>query len=134
MNATIRQLHHNPAAVFIFVPRASLQKNELDLASKYFEKAVDDLISAEGDVAPELISLYQEIAKIKQMKTIYEKSISYALQVKDFYLIELGNFSWCKKAVMCVPLDHTLHLCSASSIGCQFFSPESVQGAGFDWF
>lgn len=85
MNATIWQLYHNPAAVFIFVPRASLQKNELDLASKYFEKAVDDLVSAEGDAAPELIPLYQEIAKIKRMKKMYEKSISYALQVKDFF-------------------------------------------------
>lgn len=70
---------------FIFVPRASQQKNELDLASKYFEKAVDYLISAEGDVAPELIPLYQEIAKIKQTKKMYEKSISYALQVKDIF-------------------------------------------------
>ncbi|XP_026522082.1 tetratricopeptide repeat protein 23-like [Notechis scutatus] len=31
--------------------RASFQKNKLDLASKYFEKAVDYLISTEGDVA-----------------------------------------------------------------------------------
>ncbi|KAK9408613.1 tetratricopeptide repeat protein 23-like [Crotalus adamanteus] len=73
--------------------QASLQKNELDLASKYFEKAVDDLISAEGDVAPELIPLYQEIAKIKQMKKIYEKSISYALQAHSVSLALYQKFS-----------------------------------------
>ncbi|KAM6474083.1 tetratricopeptide repeat protein 23-like [Liasis olivaceus] len=66
--------------IVVALGRASLQKTELDLASKYFEKAVDILISAEGDVAPELIHLYQEIAKIKQMKKMHEKSLSYALQ------------------------------------------------------
>ncbi|XP_039203795.1 tetratricopeptide repeat protein 23-like isoform X2 [Crotalus tigris] len=79
--------------ITVALGRASLQKNELDLASKYFEKAVDDLISAEGDVAPELIPLYQEIAKIKQMKKIYEKSISYALQAHSVSLALYQKFS-----------------------------------------
>uniref|UniRef100_A0A8C6XVA3 Uncharacterized protein n=1 Tax=Naja naja TaxID=35670 RepID=A0A8C6XVA3_NAJNA len=69
--------------IIVALGRASFQKNKLDLASKYFDKVVDYLISTEGDVAPELIPLYQEIAKIKQMKNIHEKSISYALQSSD---------------------------------------------------
>ncbi|XP_034298303.1 tetratricopeptide repeat protein 23-like [Pantherophis guttatus] len=79
--------------IIVALGRASLQKNELDLASKYFEKAVDYLISAEGDAAPELIPLYQEIAKIKQMKKIYEKSISYALQAHSVSLALYQKFS-----------------------------------------
>ncbi|XP_063151823.1 tetratricopeptide repeat protein 23-like [Candoia aspera] len=79
--------------IIVALGRASLQKNELDLASKYFEKAVHILISAEGDLAPELISLYQEIAKIKQMKKIYEKSISYVLQAYSVSLAVYQKFS-----------------------------------------
>ncbi|XP_026569488.1 tetratricopeptide repeat protein 23-like [Pseudonaja textilis] len=79
--------------IIVALGRASFQKNKLDLASKYFEKAVDYLISTEGDVAPELIPLYQEIAKIKQMKKIHEKSISYALQAHSVSLALYQKFS-----------------------------------------
>ncbi|XP_070599567.1 tetratricopeptide repeat protein 23-like isoform X2 [Erythrolamprus reginae] len=72
--------------IFVALGRASLQKNELDLASNYFEKAVDYLISAEGDAAPELMPLYQEIAKISQRKKMYDKSISYALKAHSVSL------------------------------------------------
>ncbi|XP_025025100.1 tetratricopeptide repeat protein 23-like [Python bivittatus] len=79
--------------IVVALGRASLQKTKLDLASKYFEKTVNILISAEGDVAPELIHLYQEIAKIKQMKKTHEKIISYALQAHAVPLALHQKFS-----------------------------------------
>ncbi|XP_074850423.1 tetratricopeptide repeat protein 23-like [Carettochelys insculpta] len=57
-----------------------LQQNKLGFATGYFEKAVDAVISAEGDTAPELINLYQKVAQSEQLKKNHEKAIGYLLQ------------------------------------------------------
>ncbi|XP_053159729.1 tetratricopeptide repeat protein 23-like isoform X3 [Hemicordylus capensis] len=66
--------------------RASLQQNKLMMAVKHFEKAIDAVISAEGETAPELISLYQEIAQVEQMKKNHKKCIGYLLQAHSVAL------------------------------------------------
>ncbi|XP_042311770.1 tetratricopeptide repeat protein 23-like isoform X5 [Sceloporus undulatus] len=60
--------------------RASLQNNKLELAARYFEKAIEATISSGGETAPELISLYQEMAEMEQIKKNHEKAIRCLLQ------------------------------------------------------
>uniref|UniRef100_A0A7M4FCV1 Tetratricopeptide repeat domain 23 like n=2 Tax=Crocodylus porosus TaxID=8502 RepID=A0A7M4FCV1_CROPO len=64
----------------IALGRTCLQQNKLGFATGYFEKAVTAVTSAEGDMAPELISLYQEIAQMEQLKENHEKAIAYLLK------------------------------------------------------
>uniref|UniRef100_A0A452HLR4 Uncharacterized protein n=1 Tax=Gopherus agassizii TaxID=38772 RepID=A0A452HLR4_9SAUR len=64
----------------IALGRTCLQQNKLDFAVSYFEKAVDAVISTEGDRAPELINLYQKIARSEQLKKNHERAIAYLLQ------------------------------------------------------
>uniref|UniRef100_A0A8C4Y3L8 Tetratricopeptide repeat domain 23 like n=1 Tax=Gopherus evgoodei TaxID=1825980 RepID=A0A8C4Y3L8_9SAUR len=64
----------------IALGRTCLQQNKLDFAVSYFEKAVDAVISMEGDRAPELINLYQKIARSEQLKKNHERAIAYLLQ------------------------------------------------------
>ncbi|XP_019373525.1 PREDICTED: tetratricopeptide repeat protein 23-like [Gavialis gangeticus] len=64
----------------ITLGRTCLQQNKLGFATGYFEKAVTAVTSAEGDMAPELISLYQEIAQMEQLKENHEKAIGYLLK------------------------------------------------------
>ncbi|TFK11717.1 P2Y purinoceptor 3-like [Platysternon megacephalum] len=64
----------------IALGRTCLQQNKLDFATSYFEKAVDAVISTEGDTAPELINLYQKIAQSEQLKKNHERAIAYLLQ------------------------------------------------------
>ncbi|XP_067401766.1 tetratricopeptide repeat protein 23-like [Emydura macquarii macquarii] len=64
----------------IALGRTCLQQNKLGSATGYFEKAVDAVISAEGDMAPELINLYQKIAQSEQLKKNHERAIRYLLQ------------------------------------------------------
>uniref|UniRef100_A0A674I1N4 Tetratricopeptide repeat domain 23 like n=1 Tax=Terrapene triunguis TaxID=2587831 RepID=A0A674I1N4_9SAUR len=65
----------------IALGRTCLQQNMLDFATSYFEKAVDAVISTEGDTAPELINLYQKIAQSEQLKKNHERAIAYLLQL-----------------------------------------------------
>uniref|UniRef100_A0A8C3RNH1 Tetratricopeptide repeat domain 23 like n=1 Tax=Chelydra serpentina TaxID=8475 RepID=A0A8C3RNH1_CHESE len=64
----------------IALGRTCLQQNKLDFATGYFEKAVDAVISTEGDTASELINLYQKIAQSEQLKKNHEGAIAYLLQ------------------------------------------------------
>ncbi|XP_062984865.1 tetratricopeptide repeat protein 23-like [Elgaria multicarinata webbii] len=73
--------------------RAGLQKNKLDLAAKHFEKAIDIIISSEGEKAPELINLYLDLAQAEQMKKNHEKSIGYLLQAHSISLSLHTKFS-----------------------------------------
>ncbi|CAI5787700.1 repeat 23-like [Podarcis lilfordi] len=66
--------------------RASLQQNKLELAARHFEKAIDAVISAEGEMSPELINLYQKIAQTEQAKGNHEKSMGYLLQAHSMSL------------------------------------------------
>uniref|UniRef100_A0A8C0GPB2 Tetratricopeptide repeat domain 23 like n=1 Tax=Chelonoidis abingdonii TaxID=106734 RepID=A0A8C0GPB2_CHEAB len=70
----------------IALGRTCLQQNKLDFAISYFEKAVDAVISTEGDAAPELINLYQKIAQSEQLKKNHERAIAYLLQAHSICL------------------------------------------------
>lgn len=67
--------------------RTCLQQNKLGFATGYFEKAVTAVTSAEGDMAPELISLYQEIAQMEQLKENHEQAIGYLLKVRKLKIL-----------------------------------------------
>ncbi|XP_025943047.1 tetratricopeptide repeat protein 23-like [Apteryx rowi] len=60
--------------------RTCLQQNKLEVATLYFEKAADAVISSEGNTAPELIQLYEEVAQTEQLKKNCDRAISYLLQ------------------------------------------------------
>lgn len=66
----------------IFPPSACLQQNKVELAVKYFKKAINAEIASEGEMAPELINLYKKIARTEQLNKNNEKSIEYLLQVR----------------------------------------------------
>ena len=65
----------------LFSSRASLANCRLNLALVYFEKAVDNVIANKGDSTSELVSLYQEIAQIEQLRRNHEQAIQYLHQV-----------------------------------------------------
>lgn len=64
-----------------FSSRASLANCRLNLALVYFEKAVDNVIANKGDNTSDLVSLYQEIAQIEQLRRNHEQAIQYLHQV-----------------------------------------------------
>ncbi|XP_077203060.1 tetratricopeptide repeat protein 23-like isoform X2 [Paroedura picta] len=59
--------------------RTCLQQNKPALATKHFKKAISAVIAAGGEMAPELIDLYQEIAHTEQVKNNHNKAIGYLL-------------------------------------------------------
>ncbi|XP_042311766.1 tetratricopeptide repeat protein 23-like isoform X2 [Sceloporus undulatus] len=73
--------------------RASLQNNKLELAARYFEKAIEATISSGGETAPELISLYQEMAEMEQIKKNHEKAIRCLLQAYSTSAALYSKFS-----------------------------------------
>ncbi|XP_053454860.1 tetratricopeptide repeat protein 23-like [Nycticebus coucang] len=60
--------------------RASLAIHRLNLALAYFEKAIGDVVAAKGDRTPDLISLYEEIAQIEQLRRNHDQAIQYLHQ------------------------------------------------------
>nr|XP_060615643.1 tetratricopeptide repeat protein 23-like [Anolis sagrei ordinatus] len=60
--------------------RASLQRKKLELAARYFERTIETTISAGGEMSPELIDIYQEMAKTKQRQRNHEEAIMYLLK------------------------------------------------------
>ncbi|XP_023595263.1 tetratricopeptide repeat protein 23-like [Trichechus manatus latirostris] len=60
--------------------RASLAIQRLNLALAYFEKATDNIIAAKGEKTSDLISLYQEIAQIEQLRRNHQQAIQYLQQ------------------------------------------------------
>ena len=63
----------------LFSSRASLANCRLNLALVYFEKAVDNVIANKGDSTSELVSLYQEIAQIEQLRRNHEQAIQHVI-------------------------------------------------------
>ncbi|KAL8203999.1 UNVERIFIED_CONTAM: hypothetical protein K2H54_065998 [Gekko kuhli] len=59
--------------------RTCLQRNKPALATRHFKKAITAVIAAGGEMAPELIGLYQEIAHSEQVNNNHKKSIGYLL-------------------------------------------------------
>ncbi|XP_069912739.1 tetratricopeptide repeat protein 23-like isoform X2 [Oryctolagus cuniculus] len=64
----------------IALGRASLAIHRLNLALAYFEKAIGNVIAAKGDGTSDLISLYEEIAQIEQLRRNHDKAIQYLKQ------------------------------------------------------
>uniref|UniRef100_A0A8D1PAW5 Tetratricopeptide repeat protein 23-like n=1 Tax=Sus scrofa TaxID=9823 RepID=A0A8D1PAW5_PIG len=57
--------------------RASLANGWLNLALTYFEKAIGNVIAAKGDRTSDLVSLYEEIAQIEQLRRNHDQAIQY---------------------------------------------------------
>ncbi|XP_006896871.1 PREDICTED: tetratricopeptide repeat protein 23-like [Elephantulus edwardii] len=64
----------------IALGRASLVTHRLTLALAYFEKAITNVIATKGEKASDLISLYEEISQIEQLRRNHEKAIQYLQQ------------------------------------------------------
>ncbi|XP_032707191.1 tetratricopeptide repeat protein 23-like isoform X2 [Lontra canadensis] len=64
----------------IALGRASLAIHRLNLALAYFEKAIGNVIAAEGDRTLDLVSLYEEIAQIEQLRRNHDRAIQYLQQ------------------------------------------------------
>uniref|UniRef100_A0A7N5KHK6 Tetratricopeptide repeat domain 23 like n=1 Tax=Ailuropoda melanoleuca TaxID=9646 RepID=A0A7N5KHK6_AILME len=67
--------------------RASLAIHRLNLALAYFEKAVGDVIATKGDRTLDLVSLYEEIAQIEQLRRNHDGAIQY-LQQEAYRLLK----------------------------------------------
>lgn len=55
--------------------------HRMNLALAYFERAIGNIIIAKGHGTSELISLYEEIAQIEQLRKNHEQAIQYLQQV-----------------------------------------------------
>uniref|UniRef100_A0A8C7AAU7 Tetratricopeptide repeat domain 23 like n=1 Tax=Neovison vison TaxID=452646 RepID=A0A8C7AAU7_NEOVI len=64
----------------IALGRASLAIHRLNLALAYFEKAIGNVIAAEGSRTLDLVSLYEEIAQIEQLRRNHDRAIQYLQQ------------------------------------------------------
>ncbi|XP_008058451.1 tetratricopeptide repeat protein 23-like [Carlito syrichta] len=65
----------------IALGRASLAIQRLNLALAYFEKAIGNVTAAKGDKTSDLISLYEEIAQIEQLRRNHNQAIQYLQQM-----------------------------------------------------
>ncbi|XP_042639207.1 tetratricopeptide repeat protein 23-like [Orycteropus afer afer] len=66
--------------VTIALGRASLAIHRLNLALTYFERAIGNVIAAKGEKTSDLISLYEEIAQIEQLRKNHRQAIQYLEQ------------------------------------------------------
>uniref|UniRef100_A0ACB8EPJ7 Uncharacterized protein n=1 Tax=Sphaerodactylus townsendi TaxID=933632 RepID=A0ACB8EPJ7_9SAUR len=73
--------------------RARLLQNKPMMAMEHFKKAIGAVVSAGGEMAPELIDLYQEIAHIEQVQKNHNKSIGYLLMAHCVALAVHTKFS-----------------------------------------
>ncbi|XP_057564440.1 tetratricopeptide repeat protein 23-like [Hippopotamus amphibius kiboko] len=64
----------------IALGRASLANRRLNLALAYFEKAIGNVIAVRGDRTSDLVSLYEEIAQIEQLRRNHDQAIQYLQQ------------------------------------------------------
>ncbi|XP_074185120.1 tetratricopeptide repeat protein 23-like isoform X2 [Rhinolophus sinicus] len=60
--------------------RASLAIHRLNLALAYFEKAVGNVIATKGDRTSDLVTLYEEMAQIEQLRRNHDQAIQYLQQ------------------------------------------------------
>lgn len=61
--------------------RASLAIRRLNLALAYFEKAIGSVVATKGDRSLDLVSLYEEIAQIEQLRRNHDQAIQHLKQV-----------------------------------------------------
>ncbi|XP_029796890.1 tetratricopeptide repeat protein 23-like isoform X2 [Suricata suricatta] len=77
---SVRRLQVSEKDLMIALGRASLAVHRLNLALAYFEKAIGIVIAAKGDRASDLVSLYEEIAHIEQLRRNHDQAIQYLQQ------------------------------------------------------
>ncbi|XP_069897105.1 tetratricopeptide repeat protein 23-like isoform X3 [Dipodomys merriami] len=77
----------------IALGRASLAIHRLNLALSYFERAIDDVIAAEGDNTSDLISLYVEIAQMEQLRKNHGQAIRYLKQAHSICISSFTEIS-----------------------------------------
>ncbi|KAG8512664.1 Tetratricopeptide repeat protein 23-like [Galemys pyrenaicus] len=73
--------------------RASLAIQRLNLALAYFEKAIGSVIAAKGDRTSDLISLYEEIAQIEQLRRNHDQAIQYLQQAHSICMCLFSEVS-----------------------------------------
>ncbi|KAM4707184.1 tetratricopeptide repeat protein 23-like [Discoglossus pictus] len=79
--------------ISIALGKACLQQNKLSLATNYFDQAVNLITSSEGDSSPELIHLYQDMAKTEQMRKKHDRAIEHLLQAHSICQTTYTNLS-----------------------------------------
>ncbi|GAB1299250.1 Tetratricopeptide repeat protein 23-like [Apodemus speciosus] len=89
-NGSICGLQVSEKDLTIALGRASLAMHRMNLALAYFEKAICGVILAKGHDTSDLISLYEEIAQIEQLRKNHEQAIQYLQQA---YSISVASFS-----------------------------------------
>ncbi|XP_006750401.2 tetratricopeptide repeat protein 23-like isoform X2 [Leptonychotes weddellii] len=77
---SVRKSQVSEKDLTIALGRASLAIHRLNLALAYFEKAIGDVIAAKGDKTLDLVSLYEEIAQIEQLRRNHDRAIQYLQQ------------------------------------------------------
>ncbi|XP_044772616.1 tetratricopeptide repeat protein 23-like [Neomonachus schauinslandi] len=77
---SVRKSQVSEKDLTIALGRASLAIHRLNLALAYFEKAIGDVIAAKGDKTLDLVSLYEEIAQIEQLRRNHDGAIQYLQQ------------------------------------------------------
>ncbi|XP_039104178.1 tetratricopeptide repeat protein 23-like isoform X1 [Hyaena hyaena] len=77
---SVRRLQVSEKDLTIALGRASLAVHRLNLALAYFEKAIGNVIAVKGDRASDLVSLYEEIAQIEQLRRNHDQAIQYLQQ------------------------------------------------------
>lgn len=68
------------ADLTVALGRASLAIQRLNLALAYFEKAIGSVTAAKGNRTADLVSLYEEIAQIEQLRRNHDQAIQYLQQ------------------------------------------------------
>nr|XP_023401178.1 tetratricopeptide repeat protein 23-like [Loxodonta africana] len=76
----IGRLRVSEKDITIALGRASLAIQRLNLALAYFEKAIGNVIASKGEKTSDLISLYEEVAQIEQLRRNHEQAIQYLQQ------------------------------------------------------
>ncbi|XP_052015672.1 tetratricopeptide repeat protein 23-like isoform X1 [Apodemus sylvaticus] len=89
-NGSICGIQVSEKDLTIALGRASLAMHRMNLALAYFEKAICGVILAKGHDTSDLISLYEEIAQIEQLRKNHEQAIQYLQQA---YSISVASFS-----------------------------------------
>ncbi|XP_060490442.1 tetratricopeptide repeat protein 23-like isoform X3 [Panthera onca] len=77
---SVHRLQVSEKDLTIALGRASLAVHRLNLALAYFEKAIGNVIAARGDRTSDLVSLYEEIAQIEQLRRNHDQAIQYLQQ------------------------------------------------------
>ncbi|XP_075397035.1 tetratricopeptide repeat protein 23-like isoform X2 [Tenrec ecaudatus] len=79
--------------VTIALGRASLAIHRLSPALAYFEKVIRNVIASKGKKTSDLISLYEEIAQIEQLRRNHEQAIQYLKQAYSICVSVFTEFS-----------------------------------------